>query len=152
MGNSLTDGINQNIREGISVINGPNGVISVFRDGVSGTVSVFNNGILAYKDTEQNFFKVANNVQQNFANIAFDTEKGILRNLRGWEKDVITMLDDQGDQLQYFFRNISNKWFDTVQWSVSLAFLAFLLVLCLFGKDIMSIIDHIIKNGVKVTF
>lgn len=156
MGNSLTDGINNNIREGINIISGPNGLISVVRDSVNGTISAYKhtvNGLVnVYTDTEQNFFSTANNIQQNVSNIVFDTEKGVIRDFRATEKDIVTMLDDQGDQIQYFFRSNTNKMWDTIQWIISLGFLGFLLILILFGKDILNIIDHIIKNGIKVTF
>jgi hypothetical protein len=152
MGNSISD----SVKEGISVFNGPNGAFSVVRDGVNGTVSVFKEGINGlqkiYTDTEQNFFRTANNVQQNISNIAFDAEKNIARSYRATEKDIITALDDQGDQLQFFFRDLSHKWFDTLQWILSLGFLFGLLVLIMYGDKIFSMIDHVIQNGIKVSF
>ena len=151
MGNSISD----SVKEGISVFNGPNGVFSVVRDGVNGTVTVFREGInglqKVYTDTEQNFFRTANNIQQNVSNIAFDAEKGVIRNLRGWEKDFITLLDDQGDQLQFFFRDISHKWFDMIQWFLSLGFLFGFMILVMYGDKIFSMIEHVIQNGVKLS-
>lgn len=155
MGNVSSD-INSSIKDGINVISGPNGLFSVVRNTTDGVVSAYKHTVTGlqrvYQGTERDFFRTANNVFQNVSNIAFDAEKGIVRDFRAVKKDIITLLDDVQDNLNENFRQLLHKIFDTAQWVISLGFLGFLLVLIMFGDKIFGMIEHFVKNGVKITF
>ena len=153
----VTSDLNNTIKEGINIINGPNNsLFSIVRDTQNNVVSAYRhtvNGLVTvYQGTQQNFFSTANNLIQNLSNIGFDAEKSLFRNFRATEKDIVTAFDDFSDNINENYRQTLNKFFDTLQWSISLWFLLVLLVWVLYGKDIISFVDHIIKNGVKVSF
>lgn len=155
MGN-VTAPLDNTIREGINVINGPNGLISVVRDAQSGIVTMYQSTLSGvkevFKDSEQNFFRVGNNLIQNISNIAYDAEKGIIRDFRAVQKDIVTLLDDTQDNLNENFRLLLFNITNTIQYVISLGFLAFILIFLLFGKEIFEMVKHVIQNGVKITF
>ena len=153
----ITSSLDNSVAQGVSVIRDAQGnLTSIIRDSINGTVSVFQHttdGLrMAYTDTEQNFFSTANNVVQNIANTFQIAEKGVIRDFRATEKDIVTLIDDMQDNVHESYRKSLHDVTQTIQWIISLGFLGWLLVVIIYGHDIFKIIQHIIDNGVKVSF
>jgi hypothetical protein len=143
---SVTSGLDNSIKEGINIINGPNGLFTLIRDSQNNVVQAYQHTVdgvkTIYTDTERNFFRTVNNTQQHLAN-----------NFRSTQKDVVTLVDDQLDSTQFLFRDMLHKFYDTIQWSATLSFIFVIVVTLLFGEHIVKeIITPIIKNGVKISF
>jgi hypothetical protein len=156
MGN-ITNPIDTSIKEGTSIIRDAQGnLTAIVRDTVAGTVSVFQNGIngltLSYVDTERNFFSIANNLVQNLANVGTIVSSGVVRDVRGFEKDVITLLDDVQDNVNEDVRLVIFQIANTIQYIIALGFLGFLLIAILYGEEILQFVKHIIDKGVHLSF
>lgn len=151
--NTGLNGITSNINNGINVVKDAEGnFFSVIKDTSQGVISAYKHTVtglqLAYQDTEENFFKVVNNIQQNVANSVTLFQQ----NIRMGEKDIMTVLDYAVQDVSDGYKLTMYYIFNTIQYIVALGSLGFLLVFILYGKEIVEMIQQILKNGIKLSF
>lgn len=150
---TVANNLSNNINSGISVVKDAEGnFFSLVKDTSSNIVSAYkhttDNITLAYQGTEKDFFSVVNNISTNVTNLGLTLE----RNIRGAEKDVMTVIDYTMQEISNDYKLAVFQISNFLQWGLSLGAIFFLLIFIMYGDRIFNLITTIIDKGVHLTF